>query len=160
MRKYMAFILLAAIALTAGCSSVPSNYLTPQKTLSINDAAVFEKDGVTFTARIDKVEVIPSSSGSREVTITIGVKNSGTKGVSLIAYPRITDATGKEYMGRSIFFGQLGTGGNTKGKSTVVIPTSAEYDTLLQEAYIKVRFQDITPVPSEGIWKIDLQSLA
>ena len=144
---------------SAGCTTYFSNLTTPQHNLKPDEYAIFEKEGNRFTAQIAHIAGGKSSSRLTDITITIQVKNTGEKAVSLMAYPRLSDAQGNQYTGQSIFLGMLNSGGQVTGKSTISIPTDEAYNNLKKSAALSVRFQDTKLIPYEATWDIDMSTL-
>ena len=106
MRKLI-FLILIGFVFFAECSTYFSNLTAPKRNLPLNQTAVFDQDGYQFTVAADRITMSSSSPDYHVMTVHITVKNSGQKALSLIAYPRLSDASGKEYSGNSIFLGAV-----------------------------------------------------
>jgi uncharacterized protein YceK len=157
--KYIILSLLVVfLLLVSGCSSYFSNLQTPQKTLDIRETAVFSQEKTQFSATLNSVGVSQKTSFPREVTVRMTVKNTGNEAFSLIGYPRLVDAGGKEYVGRNLMFGGINPGGMATGTSVIRIESAQDYSALEESALLKVRYQSMKPLPYEGIWHIDLSA--
>jgi hypothetical protein len=150
---------LIGFVLFTGCTSYFSNLTAPKRNLSLNQTAIFDQDGYQFAVAADRVTMSSSSADYHVVTVHITVKNSGQKALSLIAYPRLSDASGKEYSGNSIFLGAVNTGGMVSGESSITIGSKEDYDALREHAVLSVRFQGAQPTPWEANWDVDVASL-
>jgi hypothetical protein len=161
MKKLFLSCLIMLMLFSAGCTTYFSNLTAGQHNLKPDEYAIFEKEGNRFTAQIVQIEGGKSSSSSRiaQITVTIQVKNTGTKAISLMAYPRLSDALGNQYPGQSIFLGMLNPGGQATGKSSISIPTDEAYNNLKNTAALSLRFQDTKLIPYEATWDIDLSTL-
>jgi len=79
--------IILLVVFSAGCTSSFSNLTTTQHNLKLNEFAIFEKEGNRFASQITKVEGESSSSRIYAIDVTIRVKNTGDKPISLMAYP-------------------------------------------------------------------------
>jgi hypothetical protein len=156
MRKYCILIILILFILFTGCATYVSDLTTPKRVLQLNETAIFEQDGYQYSAAVDHISVVSSSAGLQGVTVHVTVKNTGTKAFSLVAYPRITDDTGTESPGTSIFLGGLNPGGENSGESRIPI-TSDEAIQLKDHALLSIRFQNVKT--SEATWYVDFNKL-
>lgn len=152
-------LLLIALLLTCGCTSYFSNLQTPQKTLDIRESAIFTQEQAKFTATVNSVAISQKSSFPRQFTLKMTVKNSGDESFSLIGYPKLVDASGKEYTGSSIMFNTIHPGGVASGSSTMQIKSAEDFAALEESALLKVKYQSMKPLPYEGIWSVDFSSL-
>jgi len=156
----MKWIGLCAVLLVtivcAGCTSYFSNLQTPQKTLNLNESAVFSQETTQFVATVNGVELNQNAGGSRQVTVRMTVKNTGKGAFSLIGYPRLLDSEGREYPGVNLMFGGISPGGFSTKTSAITLKTDEEYQALRKAAELRVRFQSMKPLPYEGIWALDL----
>jgi hypothetical protein len=159
MKKIFLLCLIILMLFSAGCTTYFSNLTASQHNLKLDEYAIFEKEGNQFTAQIVQIAGGKSSSRLTDVTVTIQVKNTGTKAISLMAYPRLSDAQGNQYAGQSIFLGMLNPGGQATGKSMIQIPTDEAYNNLKNTAALGVRFQDTKLIPYEATWDIDLSTV-
>jgi hypothetical protein len=159
MKKIFILCLIVLMVFSTGCTSYFSNFTVPKHHLQLDEYAIFEKEGNRFTTQIKQIEGKSSSSRISEILVTIQVKNTGDKPVSLMVYPRLEDAEGNQYPGNSIFLGMLNSGGSVTGKSSIPIPTDESYDSLKKSATLNLRFQDMKPIPYEATWDIDISSL-
>jgi hypothetical protein len=159
MRKIILLCIIVLMVISAGCTSYFSNLTATQHNLKLNEYATFEKEGNRFSAQILQLEGKSSSSRIYEIIVTIQVKNTGNKPVSLMAYPRLSDADGNQYPGDSIFMGMINPGGQVTGKSSISIPTDESYTSLKKSAALSLRFQDTKLIPYEGTWDIDISTL-
>jgi hypothetical protein len=96
---------------SVGCTSYFSNLTAAKHNLQLNQYAIFEKEGNRFTAQITEIKGISSASRLSQIEITIRVENTGTKPVSLMAYPSLSDKEGNKYYGKSIFMGMVSNDG-------------------------------------------------
>jgi hypothetical protein len=158
MKKLFLSCLILLMLFSAGCTTYISNLTAPQHNLKPDEYAIFEKEGNRFTAQIVQTDKQSSSSRISQITVTVNVKNTGTKAVSLMAYPRLSDAQGNQYPGQSIFLGMVNPGGEASGKSTISIPTDEAYNNLKNTAALSVRFQDTKLIPYEATWDIDMST--
>jgi hypothetical protein len=158
MKKLFLSCLIMLMLFSAGCTTYISNLTAPQHNLKPDEYAIFEKEGNRFTAQIVQTDKQSSSSRISQITVTVNVKNTGTKAVSLMAYPRLSDAQGNQYSGQSIFLGMVNPGGEASGKSTISIPTDEAYNNLKNTAALSVRFQDTKLIPYEATWDIDMST--
>jgi hypothetical protein len=159
MKKIFLLCIIVIMVFTVGCTSYFSNLTAEKHNLQLNQYAIFEKEGNRFTAQITDIKGTSSSSRLSQIDVTIRVENTGTKPVSLMAYPSLSDTEGNKYYGKSIFMGMVSTGGEVTGKSSISIPTDEAYNTLKKGATINLRFQDTKLIPYEGTWDIDLTTL-
>jgi hypothetical protein len=155
MRKIIVVLVLMVCILCSGCSTYFSNLTAPKHNLNLDQRAVFEKEGNSFTTEIKKVE--PQSSFSRLTGIkaVIWVKNTGNKPISLMAYPHLEDAEGNQYPGNSIFLGMLNPGGQATADGLITIPTDEASTNLKKHAVLFIRFQDTKLIPYEAAWDVD-----
>ncbi len=158
MRKLI-FLILIGFVFFAGCTSYFSNLTAPKSNLPLNQTAIFNQDGYQFAVTADRVAMSSSSPDNHVMTVHLTVKNTGEKAISLVAYPRLTDASGTEYSGNSIFLGAVNPGGMVSGESTITIGSKDEYATLKEHAVLSVRFQGSQPIPWEATWDVDVGSL-
>jgi hypothetical protein len=152
-------LLLLVILLSCGCTSYFSNLQTPQKTLDIQDSAIFTQEQTKFTATVNSVALSQKSSFPRQFTMKMTVKNSGDESFSLIGYPRLVDANGKEYTGTSIMFNTIHPGGVASGSGTMQIKSADDFAALEKSALLRVKYQSMKPLPYEGIWAVDFSTL-
>jgi hypothetical protein len=151
--------IIGLMVFSAGCTTYFSNLASPKYNLQLNQSAVFEKEGNQFSARIDGIKGIRAGSRVSQVDITIHVTGGGSKPVSLMAYPSISDNAGNIYYGKSIFLGMISPGGQVTEKSSVLIPSEEAYDSLKKGAMVNLRFQDTKLIPYEGTWDIDIEKI-
>jgi hypothetical protein len=159
MKKIFLLCIIVVMVFSAGCTSYFSNLTAAKHNLQLNQYAIFEKEGNHFTAQITEIKGISSSSRLSQIDITMRVENPGTKPVSLMAYPSLSDTAGNKYYGKSIFMGMISSGGEVTGKSSISIPTDEAYNTLKKGATLNLRFQDTKLIPYEGTWDIDITTL-
>lgn len=159
MRKIIPVCILVIMVIFSGCTSYFSNLTAPKKNLQLNEYAVFEKEGNKFTAEITGIKGVSSGSRLYQVDITIRVKGAGTKEVSLVAYPSLSDPSGEVYWGKNIFIGTISPGGEFTGKSAIPIPSDDAYNSLKKGAKLNLRFQDTKLIPYEGTWDIDITKI-
>jgi hypothetical protein len=159
MKKIFLLCIIVFLTFSTGCTSYFSNIAAAPHNLQLNEYAIFEKEGNRFSTRILRIEGKSSSSRVTEVIVTIQVKNTGNKAVSLMAYPRVSDTIGNQYAGTSIFVGMVNPGGEFIGKSTIFIPSDEAYAALEKNAELSVRFQDTKLIPYEARWDIDMTTL-
>ena len=84
-----------------GCTSYFSNLTAAKHNLPLNQYAIFEKEGNRFTAQITDIKGISSASRVYSIDITVRVENPGTKPVSLMAYPSLSDTEEISIMGKA-----------------------------------------------------------
>jgi len=162
MRKIIIILLLAGFILLAGCTSYYTNLTAPKRNLQLNQTAIFEQEGYLFRISVDRISIAPTPAGpadSRTATVTITLKNPGTKGISLVGYPRLTDGNGKEYAGTGIFFGAVNPGGSVTGKSSIPIESAADFAALQNQAVLGIRLQGVQPTPWEADWDVNVNRL-
>jgi hypothetical protein len=159
MKKIFLLCIIVVMVFSVGCTSYFSNLTAAKHNLQLNQYAIFEKEGNRFTARITDIKGVSSASRISQIDITIRVENTGTKPVSLMAYPSLSDTEGNKYYGKSIFMGMVSPGGEVTGKCSISIPTDEAYNTLKKGAMINLRFQDTKLIPYEGTWDIDMKTL-
>jgi hypothetical protein len=159
MKKMGALLFLIILVFSSGCSSYFSNLTTPQKNLALTESAVFSQEKTNFVATVSRIDLNQRVSFPRQVTVTLGIKNSGKDAFSLIAYPRLVDAAGREYPGTNIVYGAIQAGGSSTMKSSMVVKSEEEYAALQKNAVLKVRFQSMKPLPYEAIWDIDMTKI-
>jgi uncharacterized protein YcfL len=155
MQKIIVVLVLLVCIFCSGCTSYFSNLTAPKHNLNLDQQAVFEKEGNSFTTEIIKVEPQSSSSRLTGLNAVIRVKNTGKKPVSLMAYPRLEDAEGNQYPGKGIFLGMLNTGGQVTTDETIPIPTEEASKNLKNHAVLFIRFQDTKLIPYEAAWNVD-----
>src|SRR5271157_952814 len=102
MRKLIILILIGFVFFS-GCTSYFSILTAPKSNLPLNQTAIFNQDGYQFAVAADRVAMSSSSPDNHVMTVHITDKNTGQKAISLIAYPRLSDASGTQYSGNSIF---------------------------------------------------------
>ncbi len=158
MRKILILILIGFVFF-AGCTTYFSNLTAPRRNLPLNQTAIFSQEGYQFAATADRVTMSSTSPDNHVMTVHITVKNSGQKALSLIAYPRLSDSSGKEYTGNSIFLGAVNPGGMVSGESSITIGSKDDYDALKEHTVLSVRFQGTQPTPWEANWDVDVASL-
>jgi hypothetical protein len=156
MRKIIVVLVLLVFIFCSACTSYFSNLTTPRHNLNLDQQAVFEKEGNSFTTEIIKIEPQASSSRITGLKAIIWVKNTGKKPVSLMAYPRLEDAKGNQYPGNSIFVGMLNVGGQATVDGIIPVQTDEASKNLKNHAVLYVRFQDTKLIPYEAAWDIDL----
>ena len=159
MKKIFLLCIIVVMVFSVGCTSYFSNLTAAKHNLQLNQYAIFEKEGNRFTAQITDIKGISSASRISQIDITIRVENTGTKPVSLMAYPSLSDTEGNKYYGKSIFMGMVSSGGEVTGKSSISVPTDEAYNALKKGALINLRFQDTKLIPYEGTWDIDITTL-
>jgi hypothetical protein len=159
MKKIFPVCIIFLMVFSAGCTSYFSNLTTTQHNLNLNESAIFEKEGNRFSSQITKVEGESSSSRIYAIDVAIWVKNTGDKPISLMAYPRLSDAEGNQYAGNSIFLGMINPGGEATGKSTIPIPTDESYQALQKSAVLNLRFQDMKLIPYEAAWDFNISTI-
>jgi hypothetical protein len=158
MRKYLILSILVLFLLVTGCTSYISNLTAPKTILQPNQTATFEQDGYLFEVTVDHIRVTPSSGGSQAITVEMTATNTGEKGISLMAYPRITDNAGTDYPGTGIFLGTIQPGGKASGKSIITVGPGAA-DQLRDNGLLSIRLQDVSPMPWEATWYVDFHKL-
>jgi uncharacterized protein YcfL len=156
MKKIIVVLVLLAFILCSGCTSYFSNLTAARHNLKLDQQAAFEKEGNSFIAEIKKAEPQLSSSRLSGLKTVIWVKNTGNKPISLMAYPRLEDAEGNQYYGKSLFLGMLNTGGTVTVEDIISIPSDEASDNLKSHAVLYIRFQDTKVIPYEAAWDIDL----
>jgi hypothetical protein len=156
MEKKIIVLVLLAYILCSGCTSYLSNLTAPKHNLNLDEQAAFEKEGNSFVVEIKKAEPQSSSSRLYGLNTVIWVKNTGTKQISLMAYPRLEDGEGNQYPCKSIFVGMLNSGGEATVSETIPIPGDEASDKLKDHAVLYIRFQDTKLIPYEAAWDIDL----
>lgn len=159
MRKIILVCILGIMVLSAGCTSYFSNLATQKPNLQLNQKAVFEKEGNSFTAQIVEIKGVRSGSRLSQLDLKVRVVGTGTKPVSLMAYPSLSDKAGNIHYGKSIFMGMISPGGEFTGKSSIAIPSDEAYASLTKGAMVNLRFQDTKLIPYEGTWDIDIRKL-
>jgi hypothetical protein len=159
MKKIFLLCIIVVMVFSVGCTSYFSNLTAAKHNLQLNQYAIFEKEGNRFTAQITDIKGVSSASRISQIDITIRVENTGSKPVSLMAYPSLSDKEGNKYYGKSIFMGMVSSGGEVTGKSSISIPTDEAYNTLKKGALINLRFQDTKLIPYEGTWDVDVTTL-
>ena len=159
MKIAVSCLLIILLLLSTGCTSYFSNLQTPQKTLDLKESAIFTQESTKFTATVNNVGISQKNTFPRQFSLKMTVKNSGNEAFSLIGYPRLVDAEGKEYTGLNIMFGSLQPGGIASGTSTIQIKNADEYAALENGAVLKVRYQSMKPLPYEGIWAVNFSAL-
>lgn len=159
MKKIFLLCIIVVMVFSVGCTSYLSNLTAAKYNLQLNQYAIFEKEGNRFTAQITDIKGISSASRISQIDLTIRVENTGTKPVSLMAYPSLSDSEGNKYYGKSIFMGMVSTGGEVTGKSSISVPTDEAYNTLKKGATINLRFQDTKLIPYESTWDVDITTL-
>jgi hypothetical protein len=159
MRRYLILILLVLFLLVTGCTSYISGLTATKPVLQLNQTATFEQDGYLFDVTVDHIiSTMSSSSGPATTTIDVTATNTGEKGITLIAYPRITDTAGMYYPGTSIFFGTIHPGGKASGRSSITITPDAA-DRFRDTDLLSIRFQAVKPMPWEATWYVDFHKL-
>ena len=159
MKKIFLLCIIVVMVFSVGCTSYFSNLTATKHNLQMNQYAIFEKEGNRFTAQITEIKAISSPSRVSQIDITILAENTGTKPLSLMAYPSLSDTVGNKYYGKSIFMGMISSGGEVTGKSSISIPTDEAYNTLKKGAMLNLRFQDTKLIPYEGTWDVDITTL-
>lgn len=159
MRRLFIILILTGFAVCAGCTDYYKNYTTPRQNLPLDHSAVFEKDDIAFMATIDGVKISRTTGGPHAITIHLTVKNTGKKAVSLVAYPKVTDGSGREYPGKNIFLGAMNLGGKSSGESIITIPSDEDFAELEKQAVLNIKFQSAQPNPWEGAWNLDIDTL-
>lgn len=159
MRKIFLLCIIVFMVFSVGCTSYFSNLTAAKHNLQLNQFAIFEKEGNRFTAQVTDIKGLSSSTRLSQIDITIRVENTGTKPVSLMAYPSLSDTEGNKYYGKSIFMGMISSGGEVTGKSSISIPSDEAYTMLKKGAMINLRFQDTKLIPYEGTWDVDISTL-
>ena len=147
------------MVISVGCTSYFSNLTATKHNLKLNEIANFEKEGNRFSAQILQIERNSLTSRINEIIVTVQVKNTGNQAVSLMLYPRLSDAEGNQYPGKSIFVGMVNPGGQVTSKSSIPIPTDEAYNSLKKSAVLSLRFQDTKIIPYEATWDIDISTL-
>jgi len=158
MGKYLTLFILILFLMVTGCTTYFSNLTAPKPVLPQNGIATFDQDGYLVDVTVDHISMKSSSIGSHVITVHVTAKNTGTKGVSLVAYPRIADDTGTEYAGNSIFLGAINPGGLASGDSSITL--SANDSNLFRDhGLLSIRFQNVKPMPWEATWYVDFNNL-
>jgi hypothetical protein len=155
MRKIFLLSIIVLMLFFSGCTSYFSNLTAEKHPLKPDEYAVFEKEGNRFSAQIQNFDLRYSGSAINGAEVTVLVRNTGTKAVSLMAYPRLSDATGNDYPGNSIFMGTISPGGTVTGKSVIAIPAPAS-GPLKEKATLILRFQDTKLIPYEASWEVEI----
>lgn len=159
MRKLVIVFILIGFVFFTGCTTYYSNLTAPKQNLQINKTALFEQDTTAFKVSINSVSMASPSPELHTVNFQFTVKNSGKKAISLVAYPKLSDASGKDYPAESVFLGAMNPGGMTKGESSIRIDSPEDYAALQKQAVLKIRFQGAMPTPWEAAWDLDIDSL-
>jgi len=154
MKREVILLFVAGFLLVSGCTNPLTGLPTQSPDLAMNQSAVFGQEGYEFVATLDHFTVEPTGSGAHTVSFGFTVKNTGSKGISFVAYPRIIDGTGTEYPEKGVFLGAISPGGHASGTSSVIISPDS-YPALSQHAVLKIRFQEVKPIPYEVSWGID-----
>ena len=152
-------ILLFAVficLLTAGCSSYPSNLMAQKNVLSPGESATFDQEDNHFSVWVNTVEPKRSDSHITSVIVTFTVVNEGQNSFGLVAYPKLSGASGTIYSGKSVFLGTLMPGVVNNGKAEIFVPSAEASQLLEKEALFSLKFQTMRPLPYEAVWKIDL----
>jgi hypothetical protein len=157
MRKYLILFILILFLMVTGCTTYFSNLTAPKQILAQNGIATFDQDGYLVNVTVDHISIVSSSASPHVVTIHITVKNTGTKGVSLVAYPRISDDAGTEYAGNSIFLGAINPGGMASGESSITI-NADDANQFKDHGLLSIRFQNVKPMPWEATWYVYLNN--
>jgi hypothetical protein len=160
MGRVIIILILIGFVFFTGCSAYYSNLTAPKQNLQINKTALFEQDTTAFKVSIDSVTMTSPSPDYHTIQFHFTVKNSGKKTISLMAYPKLTDASGKEYAGKGILLGAMNPGGITKGESSVAIDSKEDFASLRKAAVLGIRFQGAQPTPWEASWDLDVDTLA
>jgi hypothetical protein len=158
MRRYFILILLVVFLLITGCISYISSLTATKPVLQLNQTATFEQDGYLFEVSIDHISTMSSSGGPATITIGVTATNTGEKGITLIAYPRIADTAGTYYPGTSIFFGTITPGGKASGRSSITITPDAA-GRFRDNGLLSIRLQAVKPMPWEATWYVDFHKL-
>jgi hypothetical protein len=158
MRRYLILILLVLFILITGCTSYISGLTAQKPVLQLNQTATFEQDGYLFEVTVDHISVASSSGGTATITIEMTATNTGEKGITLIAYPRIADTAGTYHPGTSVFLGTINPGGRTSGGSTITLTPDAA-DQFRDNGLLSIRFQAVKPMPWEATWYVDFHKL-
>ena len=124
MKTYIIGIFLAAVILSAGCTSpspgtgsvtsAPSPTTetgldVPAGALPMNGHAIYKTPNTSFETRVDSFELgSPDEKGVRQLTIYIAVKNTGTGPLKLVWFSKLTDVYGNTYGGIGISHGGNG----------------------------------------------------
>lgn len=157
-------VLIIAIALAAGCTSVPSGSTaagTAQNpaasgtsVLDRTETAVLTNGTYAVNATIDSISVEKTDAGGHRVDIYIRAGNAGTAPVQLRWYSRLTTANGDTFGGVGISHGGDGAetailrpGESDEARDYVNIDTDTEYAEFSERATLEVF---ITTEPLEG----------
>jgi hypothetical protein len=158
MRNYLTLFILILFLMVTGCTTYFSNLTAPKHVLPQNDIATFDQDGYLVDVTVDHIRMTSSPAGSHVITMHVTAKNTGTKGVSLVAYPRIADDAGTEYAGNSIFLGAINPGGLASGDSSITI-SADDANPFKDHGLLSIRFQNVKPMPWEATWYVDFNNL-
>jgi hypothetical protein len=159
MEKIFLSCIIVLMVLSIGCTSYFSNLTASHHNLKLDEQAVFEKEGNRFSTEIKNIAGTSSSTRVTEIIVTIRIKNTGDRAVSLMGYPRLTDADGNQYPGKSIYISTVHPGGEFTGTSSIFVPSDEAYDSLKKSAALTLRFQDTKLIPYEATWDIDISTL-
>jgi hypothetical protein len=159
MGRHFIFFILIGFVLFAGCTNYVSNLTAPKQNLQINKTALFEQDTTAFRVSIDSVTMRSPTPEVHTINVHFTVKNSGKKTISLMAYPKLSDDSGKEYPGKGVFLGAMNPGGITTGESSITIDSKEDYAALQKRAVLMIRFQGAQPTPWEAGWDLDIDTL-
>jgi len=157
-------VLIIAIALAAGCTSVPSGSTaagTAQNpaasgtsVLDRTETAVLANGTYAVNATIDSISVENTDDGGHRVDIYISARNAGTAPVQLLWYSQLTAANGDTFGGVGISHDGNGAvtailrpGESNEARDYVSIDTDKEYAELSEGATLDVF---ITTEPLEG----------
>ena len=158
MRRYLILLPLVLFILVTGCTSYISNLTAQKPVLQLNQTATFQEDGYLFEVTVDHISITSSSGGPATITIDMTATNTGEKGITLVAYPRITDNAGTYYPGSGIFLGTINPGETASGRSIISLTPDAAYQ-LRDNGLLSIRFQAIKPMPWEATWDVDFHKL-
>lgn len=156
MRNIFLLFTIFFCLLAAGCSSYPSNLMAQKNVLSIGESATFDQEDNHFSVWVNTVEPKRTNSHITSVIVTFTVVNEGQNSFGLVAYPKLSDASGTSYSGKSVFLGTVMPGVVNNGKAEIFVPSAEASPLLEKDALFSLKFQTMRPLPYEAIWKIDL----
>jgi len=159
-------IFVIAIALVAGCTSVPSGSTSVSgqqssttagiSVLAQTEMAVMTNGTYAVNATIDKISIEKSDDGGRRIDIYISARNAGTEPVQLQWYSQLTAANGATFGGVGVSHGGSGAetailkpGESNEARDYVNIDTDKEYTSLSKGATLEV-FITTEPLANES----------
>lgn len=160
-KKATICILILSIFI-CGCATTQDNKnlnFNKPSSPKMNEPAIFEKEGYSFVATIDRVEVNQRISDSNyyDITIHITAKNTGKKAMNLVVLgSALTDYAGVSHTGSTGYFGLLYPGESGTSDVTLTISSNKFYQALLNGATLDVTFYGDKQISYDASWNIDL----